>query len=279
MTAAYCRGANAIIIVYDVTDKKSFEHIKVWLEVINENTNNPIKLIIGNKCDLSNRKQVIEEDKTFLERQTGIDIIEISAKNRIKLTEAIEMITKKLIEKKGQESPSTITNNTEKPKILINELEYNINYRTNNDNSNKIKNVENKTEELYKKIINLKNECRIKDKKINELEDKIINLNNNKENELIIQDLINQINNLNKNKNELNKKLKELENNNKILLNENKDKEKNIQDLNEKNNKLNKDIKDLIKNNEDLKKINEDLIKIKIDKSKQNYDNVNDLIY
>ena len=51
-------------------------HIKDWLEDINKFTdNNPIKLIIGNKCDLTNEKQVTEEDKKLLKKQTGIDII------------------------------------------------------------------------------------------------------------------------------------------------------------------------------------------------------------
>ena len=43
-----------------------------------------------------------EEDKKMLKKQTGIDIIETSAKNSFKITEAMEMITKKLIEKNGQ---------------------------------------------------------------------------------------------------------------------------------------------------------------------------------
>ena len=55
------------MIVYDVSDKKSFGHIKDWLEDINKFTdNNPIKLIVGNKCDLVNEKQVTEEDKKLL---------------------------------------------------------------------------------------------------------------------------------------------------------------------------------------------------------------------
>ena len=37
-----------------------------------------------------------------MKKQTGIDIIETSAKNSFKITEAMEMITKKLIEKNGQ---------------------------------------------------------------------------------------------------------------------------------------------------------------------------------
>ena len=98
------------MIVYDVSDKKSFGHIKDWLEDINKYTdNNPIKLIVGNKCDLNNERQVTEEDKKALKKQTGIDIIETSAKNSFKITEAMEMITKKLIERNGQGGASSST--------------------------------------------------------------------------------------------------------------------------------------------------------------------------
>ena len=122
ITSAYYRGAHGILIVYDVSDKKSFSHIKDWLEDINKFTdNNPIKLIIGNKCDLVNEKQVTEEDKKMLKKQTGIDIIETSAKNSFKITEAMEMITKKLIEKNGQGNSGTTNPGNEKGGISLGE--------------------------------------------------------------------------------------------------------------------------------------------------------------
>ena len=106
--------------MYDVSDKKSFSHIKDWLEDINKFTdNNPIKLIIGNKCDLVNEKQVTEEDKKMLKKQTGIDIIETSAKNSFKITEAMEMITKKLIEKNGQGNSGTTNPGNDKGGISL----------------------------------------------------------------------------------------------------------------------------------------------------------------
>ena len=115
ITSAYYRGAHGVIIVYDVSDKKTFGHIKDWIEDINKYTDsNPIKLIVGNKCDLVNEKQVTEEDKNLLKKQTGIDIIETSAKNSFKITEAMEMITKKLMERniQGPQSPNgTVTQN------------------------------------------------------------------------------------------------------------------------------------------------------------------------
>ena len=120
------------MIVYDVTDKKSFGHIKDWLEDINKYTdNNPIKLIVGNKCDLSKEKQVTEEDKKILKRQTGIDIIETSAKNSFKITEAMEMITKKLIENSGKGSTGEEANITNKGGISLNDA----NQQNNGENS------------------------------------------------------------------------------------------------------------------------------------------------
>ena len=102
------------------------------MEDINKYTdNNPIKLIVGNKCDLSNEKQVTEEDKKLLKKQTGIDIIETSAKNSFKITETMEMITKKLMEKSGQPQPNAATNNNEKAGISLEEA----NQQRNGDNN------------------------------------------------------------------------------------------------------------------------------------------------
>ena len=62
-----------------------------------------------------------EEDKKALKKQTGIDIIETSAKNSFKITEAMEMITKKLIERNAQGgSTSTDTGNEKKGITLDN---------------------------------------------------------------------------------------------------------------------------------------------------------------
>ena len=54
----------------------------------------------------------------MMKKQTGIDIIETSAKNSFKITEVMETITKKLIEKSGQGTNSGLIN-TEKEKSGI----------------------------------------------------------------------------------------------------------------------------------------------------------------
>jgi hypothetical protein len=58
---------------------------------------NPFKIVLGNKCDLENKKEVFLTDITSFQEQTGMDIHEISAKESIQINEVMELITKKLI--------------------------------------------------------------------------------------------------------------------------------------------------------------------------------------
>ena len=59
ITSSYYRGAHGIIVVYDTTDAETFEHVKTWLHEIDryasENVN---KLLVGNKSDLTTKRQV-----------------------------------------------------------------------------------------------------------------------------------------------------------------------------------------------------------------------------
>ena len=61
-TSSYYRGAHGIIIVYDITQKKSFDGIKKWMKEIGVFADaDACKLLVGNKTDLDNR--VISTDE------------------------------------------------------------------------------------------------------------------------------------------------------------------------------------------------------------------------
>ena len=97
--SSYYRGAHGILLIFDVTQTESFEGLKNWLIEIEKNTNkNVIKLLIGNKCDL-NEKRVISFDKgkDFAE-QYNMKYIETSAKTDLNVTEAFGLIGKELMD-------------------------------------------------------------------------------------------------------------------------------------------------------------------------------------
>jgi len=89
ITSSYYRGAHGIIVVYDVTDMESFNNVKQWLHEIDRFATEGVnKLLVGNKCDLVNKKVVdMQTAKDFAESLT-IPFLETSAKASTNVEEA-----------------------------------------------------------------------------------------------------------------------------------------------------------------------------------------------
>lgn len=71
-TPQYLRGAEVVLVFFDMTDRATFENIpKVWLKIVNEHRvsvgmNNVTVVLVGNKSDLEEQREVsIEEAETF----------------------------------------------------------------------------------------------------------------------------------------------------------------------------------------------------------------------
>jgi len=93
LTTAYYRGANGIIIVYDVTDQTSFDNVKQWISAVNT-LEGPKILIAGNKMDLISQKVVdTNVAKNFAEEHSAL-FIELSAKNKINVDKAFQDLVK-----------------------------------------------------------------------------------------------------------------------------------------------------------------------------------------
>jgi len=89
ITSAYYRGAMGIMLVYDITQEKSFENIKNWIRNIEENASTDVeKMLLGNKCELNEKRQVTKERGEQLAIEYGIKFLETSAKNSINVEEA-----------------------------------------------------------------------------------------------------------------------------------------------------------------------------------------------
>lgn len=89
ITTAYYRGAMGIMLVYDVSNLKSFENISNWIRNIEIHATQDVELmILGNKCDISDKRQVSKEKGEQLALQHSIKFFETSAKAAINIEEA-----------------------------------------------------------------------------------------------------------------------------------------------------------------------------------------------
>ena len=89
ITSSYYRGAHGIIVVYDVTDQESFNNVKQWLQEIDRYAcENVDKLLVGNKCDLTDKKVVEYTSAKGYADQLGISFLETSAKNATNVEQA-----------------------------------------------------------------------------------------------------------------------------------------------------------------------------------------------
>ena len=120
ITASYYRGGNGVLVVYDITDRDSFNNLNSWLIEIEKNANkNVFKLLIGNKNDLeSERKVTFNEGKEFAD-SNGMKFIETSAKTADKVYEAFELLTQEII-KNNLNKDKVITNKGTERKIELN---------------------------------------------------------------------------------------------------------------------------------------------------------------
>lgn len=66
-----------ILLVYDVTDEKSFNNIRNWIKNIEQHASESVnKILVGNKCDLLDQKVVDDDAARALAAEYGIKFME-----------------------------------------------------------------------------------------------------------------------------------------------------------------------------------------------------------
>ena len=96
--ASYYRGAHGILLIYDVTDKDSFKNLSNWLIEIEKNASkNVLKVLIGNKTDLEDKRAVTYNQGEEFADTYGLKFIETSAKKNLNVTEAFETLGRELM--------------------------------------------------------------------------------------------------------------------------------------------------------------------------------------
>ena len=90
---------NGIILIYDITNLRSFELIKEYNERINENgLSNLKKVLVGNKCDLEDKREVTTEEGKKLAKELGINnFFEVSAKTGKNVEETFNSLFREIL--------------------------------------------------------------------------------------------------------------------------------------------------------------------------------------
>ena len=97
ITATYYKGAHGIILVYDITDKQSFRDIDNWLgEVEKHASENVVKMLVGNKCDLESQRQVTYQEGKELADSLGLKFLETSAKDKVNVDQSYLTLVKEI---------------------------------------------------------------------------------------------------------------------------------------------------------------------------------------
>jgi len=93
----YYRGAQAAIVVYDITNYDSFDRAKKWVKELQRQGNpNIVIALAGNKVDLASKRKIEIEDAQAYADENGILFMETSAKTAANVNELFVAIAKKL---------------------------------------------------------------------------------------------------------------------------------------------------------------------------------------
>merc|ERR1712196_671195 len=107
ITTSYFKGAQGILLVYDVTDRKTFNAIGNWMSQIRSHADDNVnKVLIGNKCDMVEERAVSTQEGEAMAEEYGMSFFETSAKQDIYVEKAFIKIAEQVKERLSDLPPS-----------------------------------------------------------------------------------------------------------------------------------------------------------------------------
>ena len=103
LTPSYLRGAEGIVLVYDVTNAETFESLKFWIDSLKSSLGEDSlpTIIDGNKVDLDDR-DISKEDAKKFAQEHNYKYFETSAKSGVGVDELFREIVNQILEKKDK---------------------------------------------------------------------------------------------------------------------------------------------------------------------------------
>ena len=98
ITSSYYRGANGIIVIFDITEEDSFENVKHWLsEIERYATDGVVKMLVGNKCDMVEQRAVERAIAEEVAGGLGVPFYEASAKTAENVEEIFQSMARSIL--------------------------------------------------------------------------------------------------------------------------------------------------------------------------------------
>ena len=111
--SSYFKGAHGILLIFDITSRDSFKELENWLAEVEKNASTQIlKILIGNKCDLEEEREISKDEGEAFAMRNGMQYIETSAKINTNVNEAFEALSKIMVEYYSKKSSAINENKT-----------------------------------------------------------------------------------------------------------------------------------------------------------------------
>lgn len=99
--STFYQGAVGAMLVYDITRRSTFDNLENWRkELLKTVKEEPVTVVIGNKVDLSNLREVRTEDGKRYAKEINASFFETSAKNGENVEAAFNLLVKEIIKRK-----------------------------------------------------------------------------------------------------------------------------------------------------------------------------------
>ncbi|XP_037769977.1 ras-related protein Rab-40B isoform X3 [Chelonia mydas] len=100
---SYSRGAQGVILVYDITNRWSFDGIDRWIKEIDEHAPGVPKILVGNRLHLAFKRQVSTEQAQAYAERLGMTFFEVSPLCNFNITESFTELARIVLMRHGMD--------------------------------------------------------------------------------------------------------------------------------------------------------------------------------
>ncbi|CAO3573474.1 unnamed protein product [Mortierella alpina] len=100
LTSSYYRGAQGVILVYDVSSRDSFNDLQTWFNELDTycSSKEVVRMIVGNKVDKESSREVSKQEGQEFARKLQTLFVECSAKTKLGVQQAFDELVQQIID-------------------------------------------------------------------------------------------------------------------------------------------------------------------------------------